>query len=129
MTSFPNYLSGLLTIWEALDRETRASYVLNISAEDAGVPKMAAYQELRLSVEDVNDNSPLFELSVYQGVVNESSPAGTPVATVRATDNDQGEERLRAGTAGVLCQKRSKRNRPRWLALSHISTGMVFPQT
>lgn len=64
--------------------------MLNISAEDAGVPKMAAYQELRVSVENVNDNPPQFELHVYQGSVNESNRAGLPVATVRATDNDKG---------------------------------------
>ena len=85
-------LQGLLTISEALDRETRpAGYVLNISAEDAGVPKMAAYQELRVSVEDVNDNPPLFEQSMYQGRVDESRPPGTPVATVSATDIDTGK--------------------------------------
>ena len=64
--------------------------MLNISAEDAGVPKMAAYQELRVSVENVNDNAPQFELAAYQGSVNESNRAGLSVATVRATDNDKG---------------------------------------
>ncbi|XP_076446681.1 protein dachsous-like [Babylonia areolata] len=82
--------TGLLTIYEALDRETRAGYVLNVSAEDSGVPRMAAYQELRVFVEDVNDNAPLFGLSVYQGSVNESSPSGSHVLTVMATDSDQG---------------------------------------
>ncbi|KAL8622280.1 hypothetical protein ACOMHN_043803 [Nucella lapillus] len=87
--------SGLLTIYEALDRETRSAYVLNISAEDAGVPKMVAYQQLGVSVVDVNDNAPRFEQNIYKGRVYESTPAdtrpsSTPVVTVKATDSDEG---------------------------------------
>ncbi|KAL8616761.1 hypothetical protein ACOMHN_017798 [Nucella lapillus] len=82
--------TGVLTIYEALDRETRAGYVLNISAEDSGVPRMASHQELRVFLEDVNDNAPLFGLAVYQGTVNESSPSGSSVVAVTAEDSDQG---------------------------------------
>nr|KAG5696279.1 hypothetical protein BaRGS_019981 [Batillaria attramentaria] len=67
--------TGSLTIAEGLDRETRASYVLNISAEDAGIPKMASYQALRVQVEDVNDSPPVFEQTTYSGRVEENSPA------------------------------------------------------
>nr|QXG07830.1 dachsous-like protein [Tritia obsoleta] len=92
--------SGLLTIYEALDRETRASYSLNVSAEDAGVPKQVSFQQLWVTVVDVNDNAPRFLQSLYTGRVFESTsdnegqgqPAvSTLVATVKANDRDEGK--------------------------------------
>ena len=81
--------------------------MLNVSAEDCGVPKMATHQELRVYVEDVNDNAPLFQQAVYHSNVSEASPAGTPVATVTATDGDQGE-----GEGGSVCPDYFEGTRP-----------------
>ena len=53
--------TGYLSIAEALDFEVTTSYVLNISARDAGLPRRVAYQALTITVTDVNDNSPVFE--------------------------------------------------------------------
>ena len=44
-----------------------------------------------VTVVDVNDNSPVFENDVYGFRVNEGEEEGATVGTVRATDQDQGE--------------------------------------
>ena len=82
----------MLTIIEELDRERKDRYILNISAEDGGLPKQAAYQILNIFVEDVNDHKPSFETSLYYGSVQEGKPVGTDVARVNATDSDKGKK-------------------------------------
>lgn len=42
-----------------------------------------------INVQDVNDNDPTFSPKVYEAVVSESDPPGTPVTTVIATDPDE----------------------------------------
>ncbi|KAK7925921.1 hypothetical protein WMY93_008231 [Mugilogobius chulae] len=46
---------------------------------------------VRVIIEDANDNSPIFSRSAYDVAVNESSPVGTVVITISATDSDKGE--------------------------------------
>ena len=44
-----------------------------------------------MTIVDVNDNSPVFENDVYGFRVDEEQGEGATVGTVRATDQDQGE--------------------------------------
>ncbi|KAJ8676739.1 hypothetical protein QAD02_012526 [Eretmocerus hayati] len=84
--------TGVITTREPLDREARAVHELVLEARDQGVPSRATRVQLRVSVLDVNDNSP--EIVDPQGdvvSVREEQPAGTEVARVRAVDNDLGE--------------------------------------
>lgn len=74
-----------------LDRETIASYQLNVSARDGGVPTHFGYLQVNVTVLDVNDNPPVFALSDYSVSLNESSPIGTKILRVNATDDDAGE--------------------------------------
>jgi len=63
-------------------------YMLNISAYD-GLHK--DYFALRITIDDVNDNSPEFgSCSIYKPTVLEQAPTGTYVMTVTATDKDRG---------------------------------------
>ncbi|XP_064481963.1 cadherin-related tumor suppressor-like [Ornithodoros turicata] len=76
---------------ERLDRESKDSYTLNISAQDGGeIPKMG-FLQVNVTVLDVNDNPPIFDHSDYFVSINESLPAGTSVLQVRATDSDIGD--------------------------------------
>ncbi|XP_060594129.1 cadherin EGF LAG seven-pass G-type receptor 2-like, partial [Ruditapes philippinarum] len=43
---------------------------------------------MTILIEDINDNTPVFEKSNYKAVVSESSPIGFTLATVKATDSD-----------------------------------------
>lgn len=74
-----------------LDRETRSSYVLNISARDGGNPPKYGYLIVNVTILDVNDNPPIFDHSDYIVSLNESVIPGTPVLTVTASDNDLGD--------------------------------------
>uniref|UniRef100_A0A3B3RFX2 FAT atypical cadherin 3 n=1 Tax=Paramormyrops kingsleyae TaxID=1676925 RepID=A0A3B3RFX2_9TELE len=44
-----------------------------------------------ITIEDANDNSPVFSQASYQGTVNEHSPVGTVILVVSAVDGDKGE--------------------------------------
>ncbi|XKL63091.1 hypothetical protein PGB90_005455 [Kerria lacca] len=74
-----------------LDRETTAAYQLNISAKDGGIPTHYGYVQVNVTILDVNDNPPIFALSDYSVSLNESSPVGTKVLKVHATDDDDGD--------------------------------------
>lgn len=77
---------------EPLDREIKNIHELVLEARDQGTPSKAARVPLRVTVQDVNDNSP--EIVDPQGdvvSVREEQPPGTEVARVRAMDTDLGE--------------------------------------
>lgn len=71
-----------------LDREDKDSYQLNISAQDGGTPPRYGFLTVNISVRDFNDNPPVFDHSDYSASVNETTPVGTSVVQVRATDRD-----------------------------------------
>lgn len=74
-----------------LDRETKPSYRLNISAQDDGMPPRFGYLSVNVSINDVNDCQPVFTQGQYYASLNESVEIGTVVLQVAATDNDEGE--------------------------------------
>lgn len=74
-----------------LDRETRGSYILNISARDGGNPAKHGYLQVNVTIQDVNDNPPIFDHSDYIVSLNESVIPGTSVLRVMASDNDLGD--------------------------------------
>ena len=73
-----------------LDREQRDSYELVLRVRDGGTPPRSSQALLRVSITDVNDNSPRFERPVYEAEMAENAPPGTPVLQVRASDRDVG---------------------------------------
>lgn len=73
-----------------LDRETRASYILNVSASDGGNPPQHGFTSLNITVGDVNDHRPEFVNSSYSANTVENSATGTTILKVFATDNDIG---------------------------------------
>ncbi|XP_060110475.1 protocadherin alpha-C1 [Heteronotia binoei] len=84
-TSYPE-----LVLEQPLDRERQAAHRLVLTALDGGSPARSGSAHVLVTVLDTNDNAPLFEHSVYRASVLETSPAGTPVTQVRATDPDEG---------------------------------------
>lgn len=83
---------GEVTTREPLDRESKGIHELVLEARDQGTPSRAARVPLKVTVLDVNDNSP--EIVDPQGdvvSVREEQPSGTEVARIRALDSDLGE--------------------------------------
>ena len=81
-----NELSGSISLLQSLDREAQGEHVLTVVATDpAGLTAQAT---VRVSVVDVNDNSPRFVQPLFEATVVESAPLGRSVLQVNATDAD-----------------------------------------
>lgn len=74
-----------------LDRETVPEYSLVIEALDGGSPPLKGEMIVNITIQDVNDNQPIFNQSRYFASVPENATVGTTVLQVFATDADSGE--------------------------------------
>ncbi|CAL4064237.1 unnamed protein product, partial [Meganyctiphanes norvegica] len=83
--------TGIVSVTESLDRETRAMYNLTVQATDHGSPPLASYTNILVLVSDVNDNPPEFASRTYYTTVAESSSIGSEVVRVLATSRDSGK--------------------------------------
>ncbi|XP_078595188.1 cadherin EGF LAG seven-pass G-type receptor 2-like isoform X2 [Branchiostoma floridae x Branchiostoma japonicum] len=81
---------GVITTTEALDRETTASYRLEVRASDQGTPPRTSDVVVTITVLDENDNEPQFEQQSYAKDVPENVRPDTVIQTVAATDPDEG---------------------------------------
>ncbi|XP_041947686.1 protocadherin Fat 3 isoform X3 [Alosa sapidissima] len=80
--------SGLITVYQPLDREKNDRYLLNITIYDLGLPQRANWRLLTVNIEDVNDNSPQFLQDSYTVSIPENRAIGSEVIQVTAVDND-----------------------------------------
>ncbi|XP_035985928.1 protocadherin gamma-A2-like [Fundulus heteroclitus] len=79
-----------MVLQKPLDREKQDQINLVLTAIDGGEPHMSGTMLIVITVLDANDNAPVFTQKTYKATVRENSSVGTNVATVRATDADQG---------------------------------------
>ena len=82
--------SGEIKIRATIDREIQASYKFTVQAKDEGQPPLSAIVPVEVKVQDINDNTPVFDKPTYKIDIHETLPVGTSIATVRATDIDSG---------------------------------------
>ncbi|XP_019221589.1 protocadherin gamma-A2 isoform X11 [Oreochromis niloticus] len=73
-----------------LDREKKEHLSLVLTAVDGGEPQMTGTMQIHITVLDANDNAPIFTQPVYKASIKENAPVGTVIATVTATDADDG---------------------------------------
>lgn len=88
-----------------LDREATPSYQLLVQVEDKGEPRRRGYLQVNVTVQDINDNPPVFSQTLYQARVPEDAPVGASVLQVAAADADEGTNadiryRLEGGDGG-----------------------------
>lgn len=83
--------SGLIYIYQPLDRERSDRYLLNITIYDLGVPQRSSWRLLTVIIDDVNDNSPKFSLESYTAIIPENAAISTEVIQVTASDEDLGQ--------------------------------------
>lgn len=79
--------TGVVFVNGALDRETVAFYKLNVSASDG---LFTSFAQVKIKVEDANDNVPVCGQSIYVERVPENVKKGSRVLTIVATDADIG---------------------------------------
>lgn len=82
--------TGEVYVRQVFDRETSPSVLLLVHAVDAGEIPLTGTATVQLTIRDVNDNSPTFLQAVHGFKVHENQPTGTNVATMRASDLDEG---------------------------------------
>ncbi|CAJ0943901.1 unnamed protein product [Ranitomeya imitator] len=94
---FQKYMNEIrsleLVLKKALDREKQSVHNLTLTAYDGGKPRLSGTTRIVVTVEDVNDNAPVFDQPFYQCSVNENAVEGTLVFKLNATDLDLGRNR------------------------------------
>ncbi|XP_052793042.1 protocadherin beta-6-like [Mya arenaria] len=90
-----NALSGLITASKSFDREERSEYKILVTAVDSGNPQMSSSIIVTLTIQDENDNSPVFEKEIFEYYIPESdgkvnTVLGTVLGKITATDSDLG---------------------------------------
>ncbi|XP_010211059.1 PREDICTED: protocadherin-23, partial [Tinamus guttatus] len=83
-------LVGNLVLSNTLDRETASSHYLVLLASDHGSPSLNSTATVLITVQDVNDNPPLFNNLEYHIHVKESIAIGSRITEVAASDCDVG---------------------------------------
>ncbi|XP_050796172.1 protocadherin Fat 3 isoform X4 [Gopherus flavomarginatus] len=82
--------TGLLKVLMPMDREKTELYLLNITIYDLGNPQKSTWRLLTVTIEDANDNSPVFLQDSYSVNILESLSIGTEMIQVEARDKDLG---------------------------------------
>lgn len=86
-----NSSSGVISTNDNLDRESYDTYYLWCRVQDSGSPLLSSDINITITINDVNDNNPVFPGATYTGSVVEASGNGTSILTIAATDADLGE--------------------------------------
>ncbi|XP_060720721.1 protocadherin-18a isoform X1 [Tachysurus vachellii] len=79
-----------LVVLKELDRETRSSYELRLTASDGGSPPRTGTTLLKIKVADSNDNNPIFAEPSYTIDLPEDAAPGVLLVDLNATDADEG---------------------------------------
>ncbi|ESO98121.1 hypothetical protein LOTGIDRAFT_174335 [Lottia gigantea] len=82
--------TGVITTRTELDREIRSAYIITVYVQDGGYPTQYDMTTVVIEVEDINDNSPIFQSSSYSLNIPENRPESSVMAFV-AHDADDGE--------------------------------------
>ncbi|XP_033754776.1 protocadherin Fat 4-like [Pecten maximus] len=82
--------TGGLVINGTLDREANAEFTLIVQADDDGLQPLNDTAVVRVVIQDVNDNSPQFQLTNYTCFVYENAPY-KQICNISATDDDMGD--------------------------------------
>ncbi|XP_039201512.1 cadherin EGF LAG seven-pass G-type receptor 3 isoform X1 [Crotalus tigris] len=82
--------SGIIRTIRRLDRESIPVYELTAYAVDRGMPSQRTPVRIQVSVQDINDNAPVFPAEEFEIFVKENSIVGSVVAQITALDPDEG---------------------------------------
>ncbi|XP_069349341.1 protocadherin-23 [Eulemur rufifrons] len=82
--------SAVISTIRTLDREVQEAVELRVVAQDLGEPPLSATCLVSITVDDVNDNEPIFQRQVYNATLAEHAPVGHCFLEVKASDADAG---------------------------------------
>ncbi|KAG9264637.1 protocadherin-16-like [Astyanax mexicanus] len=108
-----------LVVNAILDREKRSSYTLLLEAFDGGSPKKTGQMILDVTVQDINDNAPVFNQSRYHAMISENLQPGNNILQVFASDADEGDNGL------VLYEINRRQSDPDQYFVINSRTGVI----
>ncbi|XP_049714886.1 cadherin-related family member 2 [Elephas maximus indicus] len=84
--------TGEVRLASPLDYETIFYFTITISVSDdlPGLSHLQVQKDMRVIVEDRNDNAPVFQNTSFSTSIKETLPVGSVVTTVLASDKDTG---------------------------------------
>lgn len=82
--------SGIIRTAAPLDHEMTSVLLLSVQASSHS-PPLHAYSQVKINIEDRNDNAPEFESSTIRISVPESTALSSPLYAVYARDKDSGD--------------------------------------
>ncbi|WAQ99458.1 PCDH1-like protein [Mya arenaria] len=83
--------TGIIKALDRFDHERETSYTFKVYAKDKGSPSLTGSSTVTIRINDLNDNAPKFDKSVFYFSVSERRPNGTLVNRLTATDADSGQ--------------------------------------
>ncbi|KAK7483025.1 hypothetical protein BaRGS_00025688, partial [Batillaria attramentaria] len=87
-----NASDGTITVAANIDRETTKFFQVTVKGEDGGDPvKLEGLCSFRVTVEDINDNTPVFDREQYVANVTSDLQLQQSFIVLQATDNDIGQ--------------------------------------
>ena len=81
--------TGMITVSDKVDHESRPAYFLTIQAQDGGDPPLNNHATVNITVIDCNDNSPMFSQVSYNAMINEAAGKGEDIISVTATGKNK----------------------------------------
>ncbi|MEE6478672.1 hypothetical protein FKM82_011938 [Ascaphus truei] len=79
-----------LVLQKPLDREKQSALEITLTASDGGEPVKTGTVVIKITVSDINDNSPIFQKELYQVSIVENAPIHSLVLQLNASDADEG---------------------------------------
>ncbi|KAF6720859.1 Protocadherin Fat 3 [Oryzias melastigma] len=83
--------SGLILTARMLDHELAHNYYFIVRATDNGYPALSSEVTVTVTLNDMNDNAPVFNQLLYEAYVSELAPRGHFITCVQASDADSSD--------------------------------------
>ncbi|XP_063697547.1 cadherin-related tumor suppressor [Culicoides brevitarsis] len=85
-----NHNDGWISTSRQIIDEINQVFVLQVKAQDRGIPPQSDEALVKIIVSGQNKNTPVFTALSYQVIVPENEPVGSTILTISATDSDDG---------------------------------------
>ncbi|XP_062622203.1 cadherin-87A-like [Saccostrea cucullata] len=85
------YQTGVVSISSRIDFELVESSSFTAQVWDSGTPRLDNTATVYVTINNINDNSPIFDKGAYPVRIPENSQGGRFVTNVRAVDKDKGD--------------------------------------
>ncbi|XP_037317214.2 protocadherin alpha-8-like isoform X26 [Pungitius pungitius] len=85
-----NTATGEICVKGLIDYEKRVEYEIEIEASDEGLAPLTTEKSVIIKIVDLNDNTPVIEVTSFSNSIPEDSRPGTTVALISVHDLDSG---------------------------------------